>query len=247
MEKRSIPPTNPGERLRIADFLSHYHYNLIRFLGQRVPFFFQIFSGKAAPSLSDSAAGPKVRGILEKSGRPRQCAIFPFGTGGQRSEPPSRVDNDFPGGTAEQHLQAVQHIPTEDSLLAREICLKLARILLTIQSDPDQKANRHRHATRNPTDYAGHTVGWIKVQLLAVRPWHCRGIGACVGYNTIQKQACGPGRFAELGAYHWQCRAGIEVIVRETRPADAIPRLVLMPNADNEGVPSRLLDGKKHF
>src|SRR5216683_448460 len=62
----------------------------------------------------------------------------------------SRIHDDLAAGTTEQDLQAVEHIPTQDSLLAREVCLKLARILLTIQPDPDQEANRYRHAARDP-------------------------------------------------------------------------------------------------
>src|SRR4051812_5684076 len=83
---------------------------------------------------------------------------------------PSRRAGSLPCGTAEQHVQAVQHIPTKDSFLAGEVCLKLARILLTIQPAPDQEADRHRHATRDSTDHAGHPEGGVEVERVSVRP-----------------------------------------------------------------------------
>ena len=100
-------------------------------------------------------------------------------------EPSSWVDDDFPSRAAKQHLQAVEHIPAEDSLLARQVCLELARILLTIEPDPNQKADGHRHSARDPRDHAGHTLGWVQVQLLAVRPGQRRCIGSCVGDDAI--------------------------------------------------------------
>ncbi len=73
-----------------------------------------------------------------------------------------RVNDYFACGTTEENIQAIEHIPTQDSFLAAEFCLKLARIFLTIQPDPNQEAHRHRHATRDSTDQAGNAESWVK-------------------------------------------------------------------------------------
>ena len=82
-------------------------------------------------------------------------------------------------------------ISPQDSLLARKICLKLARILFTIQPDPDQKANGYGYTAPDSTNNAGHAKSWIEVQLLAVRPRQCGCIGTCIRDDAIQKHAFG--------------------------------------------------------
>lgn len=119
------------------------------------------------------------------------CYSAWFG-GFQVAPPVSRIDDDLTAGTTEQHVPAVEHIPTQDSLLSRKVCLELARILLAIQPDPDQKTKRHRHAPRDPADHAGHTEGWIEVKWMAVRPRQCRCIGPCVGDDAIEKRTWDP-------------------------------------------------------
>ena len=57
----------------------------------------------------------------------------------------------------------------------------------------------------------------------------------------------GAARWAELDADYRQRRGGIGGIVGEVRPPDAIPRLVFMADAGNEGMASRLPDGEKDF
>ena len=44
---------------------------------------------------------------------------------------------------------------------------------------------------------------------------------------------------------HRERRARLGGVVGETHPSNAIPRLVFMPHADDEGMPSRWLDGEK--
>lgn len=126
-----------------------------------------------------------------------------------------------------------------------EVGLKLARILAAIQPAPDQKAHGHCPATRDPTDHAGHTEGWIEAKLLAVRPGQCSRIGACVRNDTIQKHAWRSARCTELSTQQRQRRAGIAGIVRETRPTDTIPGLAFMPDTDHERMPPCLVDGEK--
>src|SRR5205807_1626649 len=83
---------------------------------------------------------------------------------------PSRIDDDLAGRSTEQDLQAVEHIPSQDSLWTREVCLKLAGILLAIQPDPGREANGRRSGAPDPTHHAGDAHGGIEVQLLAVGP-----------------------------------------------------------------------------
>jgi hypothetical protein len=82
-----------------------------------------------------------------------------------------RVNDYLAGGTTEEYIQAIEYIPTQDSFLAAEFCLKLAWILLAIQPDPNQEAHRPRRATRDSSDQAGNAESWVKLQLLAIRPW----------------------------------------------------------------------------
>ena len=108
----------------------------------------------------------------------------------QRSwEPASRVDNGLTRWTAEEYIQAIENVSTQDSLLPREIRLELARVFLPIQPDPNEKAHRYGRAASHPTDYARHALCWVEVKLLAVGPRQSRRVRARVRYHAIQNDA----------------------------------------------------------
>jgi hypothetical protein len=101
---------------------------------------------------------------------------------------PSRIDDDLASRTTEKDLKAVEYIPPEDSLLTREVCLKLAGILLAIQPDPGREANCRRSGAAHPAHQAGNAHGGIEVQLLAIGPGQDAHVCTGVRDDPIQNQ-----------------------------------------------------------
>jgi hypothetical protein len=94
---------------------------------------------------------------------------------------PSRIDDDFTGRTAEQDIQAIQNVATEDTFTANKIRLKSARVLLSVQLGPHLKAERSCRTPSNAADQALHTQAGIQSEALAIRPGQDAGIRPRVG------------------------------------------------------------------
>lgn len=100
-----------------------------------------------------------------------------------------RIYNNLAAWTAKEYVYAVEDVAAQNPLAAAEIGLELAGILLAIEPNPYQEANRYGSTTCNTADYAGHADGRIQAELLAVGPWKRCCIGAGVRDNAVQERA----------------------------------------------------------
>src|SRR5207244_1219297 len=97
-----------------------------------------------------------------------------------------RIDNDFTGRTAEQHLQPVQNVSAQDAFGADEVRLESAGIFLAINLDPDAKEERWRSSAGDAAHPARPAAGRVELEPLTVRPRQCGGVCSRVGNDAIQ-------------------------------------------------------------
>ena len=93
--------------------------------------------------------------------------------------------------------------------MAAEVGLEAALVIISVDMSPYGKHERGRRGLTNATDQSGHSLGWIKVQLLAIRPRQCRGISTGIGNHAIEGNAHLTGTSSEFGGDERQGFVGI--------------------------------------
>lgn len=68
------------------------------------------------------------------------------------SQPPSRIDDYFTDRPAEQDLQTIENVASQDAFAADKVRLQPARIILPVKLDPDMKCQRGRCTSCDTAD-----------------------------------------------------------------------------------------------
>ena len=100
-----------------------------------------------------------------------------------------RVHDDLTTWTAKQHIHSVEHIAAEYPFITTEVCLKTTLVIIAIQMSPHGKHKCGHRGLTNPTDQTGHSLGGIKLQLLAISPRQSRRIGTRIRDYAIESNA----------------------------------------------------------
>src|SRR5438445_7431074 len=88
-----------------------------------------------------------------------------------------------------EHLQTVQDVSAEDTLIANKVRLQAAGILLSIQVDPDTEVQGWRGTARHASHPTSPALSNGAVESLTVCPRQRGGVRSRVGDDSMQGQS----------------------------------------------------------
>src|SRR5205807_6542896 len=105
------------------------------------------------------------------------------------TQKPRWIDHQFSDRASEQHLQTVQNVSAEDTLIANKVRLQAAGILLSIQVDPDTEVQGWRGTARHASHPTWPALSNGELESLTVCPRQRGGVRSRVGDDSIQDQS----------------------------------------------------------
>ena len=75
----------------------------------------------------------------------------------------SRIDDNLTARTSEKHLQRVQNVSPQDTLIPYKIRVQLALILIPIQMNPNYEAECRHRTTSDTTHQTRHSLSRVEL------------------------------------------------------------------------------------